>query len=161
MDHLVAAMAFQAAGADPTKVKYIPFDAGGKLNAAILAGEVDVGSTGFSEAVALAKAGEMRVIAVTSDKRVDALPEAMTLKEQGYDTSFVNWRGFFAAPGLPDDQAKAYRAALAKMYDTPEWEAVRARNGWVNIHNSGADFEAFLTDQEKVIKDLMTKLGFL
>ena len=55
MDHLVAAMAFQAAGEDPTKVKYIPYDAGGKLNAAILSGEVDVGSTGFSEAVELAK----------------------------------------------------------------------------------------------------------
>jgi putative tricarboxylic transport membrane protein len=161
MDHLVAAMAFQAAGADPTKVKYIPYDAGGKLNAAILSGEVDVGSTGFSEAVGLVKAGEMRIIAVTSDERVDALPEAPTLKEQGFDTSFVNWRGFFAAPGLSDDKANAYRAAIAKMYDTPEWEAVRARNGWVNIHNSGADFEAFLANQESVIKELMTKLGFL
>ena len=161
MDHLVAAMAFQAAGADPTKVKYIPYDAGGKLNAAILAGEVDVGSTGFSEAVTLAKAGEMRVIAVTSDKRVDALPGAMTLKEQGYDASFVNWRGFFAAPGLPAGKADAYRAAIKKMYGTSEWEAVRARNGWVNIHNPGAKFESFLANQEKVIKDLMVKLGFL
>ena len=161
MDHLVAAMAFEAAGADPPNVKYIPYDAGGKLNAAILSGEVAVGSTGFSEAVELAKAGEMRVIAVTADKRVDALPDAPTLKEQGYDASFVNWRGFFAAPGLPQDKANAYRAAIAKMYDTPEWEAVRARNGWVNIHNPGKDFEAFLADQEKVVKDLMTKLGFL
>ena len=161
MDHLVAAMAFEAAGADPTKVKYIPYDAGGKLNAAILSGEVDVGSTGFSEAVALVKAGEMRIIAITSDERVDALPEAQTLKEQGFDVSFVNWRGFFAAPGLPADKADAYRAAIAKMYDTPEWEAVRARNGWVNIYNPGAEFEAFLVNQEKVIKDLMIKLGFL
>ena len=47
MDHLVAAMAMEAAGADPTKVKYIPFDAGGKLNAAFLAGEVSAGSTRF------------------------------------------------------------------------------------------------------------------
>ncbi len=38
MDHLVAAMAFEAAGADPTKVKSIPYDAGGKLTAAILWG---------------------------------------------------------------------------------------------------------------------------
>ena len=55
MDHLVAALAFQAAGADPTKVKYIPYDAGGKLNAAILSGEVAAGSTGFSEAVGTGK----------------------------------------------------------------------------------------------------------
>ena len=65
------------------------------------------------------------------------------------------------APGLPADKAKAYRAVIKKMYDTSEWEAVRARNGWVNIHNPGAEFEAFLVDQEKVIKDLMVKLGFL
>ncbi len=161
MDHLVAAMAFQGAGADPTKVKYIPFDAGGKLNAAILSGEVDAGSTGFSEAIALAKSGEMRILAVTSDKRVPAFKDAPTLKEQGIDVTFVNWRGFFAAPGLPDAKANSYRSAIAKMYDTPEWEAVRARNGWVNIHNPGDKFTMFLENQETVIKDLMTKLGFL
>ncbi len=161
MDHLVAAMAFQSAGADPTKVKYIPYDAGGKLNAAILSGEVAAGSTGFSEAVALAKSGEMRILAVTSDQRVAAFKGAPTLKEQGYNATFVNWRGFFAAPGLPATKANAYRAAIAKMYKTPEWEAVRARNGWVNIHNPGNKFVSFLENQEKVIKNLMTKLGFL
>ncbi len=161
MDHLVAAMAFQAAGADPTKVKYIPYDAGGKLNAAILAGEVSAGSTGFSEAVELARAGEMRILAVTADERVPAFKDAPTLREQGVDASFVNWRGFFAAPGLPADKAEQYRKALAAMYDTPEWKAVRDRNGWVDIHNSGSDFTMFLEGQEKVIKDLMVKLGFL
>ena len=161
MDHLVAAMAFQAAGADPTAVKYVPYDAGGALNAAILSGEVQAGSTGFSEAVGLVQAGEMRVLGVTSTERVDALPDAPTLKEQGFDMSFVNWRGFFAAPGLPDDKANAYRDVISAMYATPEWEAVRARNGWVNIHNSGDDFMSFLVAQEKTIDDLMRKLGFL
>ena len=161
MDHLVPAMIFEAAGANPLDVKYIPYDTGGNLNAAILAGEVDVGSTGFSEAVALTKAGEMRILGVTSNERVDALPDAPTFVEQGVDATFVNWRGFFAAPGLPEEKADAYRAALAKMYDTSEWEEVRARNGWVNIHNSGDDFVTFLEKQEKVIKELMTKLGFL
>lgn len=161
MDHLVAAMAMQAAGADPTKVKYIPYDGGGKAMAALLSGEIKALSTGFSEAVAMAKAGEAKIIGVTSADRVDAFKDAPTLTEQGYDARFVNWRGFFAAPGLPNDKADAYRAAIAKMYDTPEWEAVRARNGWVNIHNPGDKFTAFLTEQEKVIKDLMTKLGFL
>ncbi len=161
MDHLVAAMAMQAAGADPTKVKYIPYDAGAKAMAALLAGEISALSTGFSEAVGMANAGEVKIIGVTSAERVDAFKDAPTLKEQGYDAEFVNWRGFFAAPGLPADKADAYRAAIAKMYDTPEWEAVRARNGWVNIHNPGDEFTAFLEGQETVIKDLMTKLGFL
>ncbi|MEL7347533.1 MAG: tripartite tricarboxylate transporter substrate binding protein, partial [Pseudomonadota bacterium] len=81
--------------------------------------------------------------------------------EQGIDTTFVNWRGFFAAPGLPEDQLTAYQAVLADMYETEAWEEVRARNGWVNIHNSGGDFRTFLEAQEKQIGDLMKKLGFL
>jgi len=161
MDHLVAAMVMQAAGEDPTDVKYIPYDAGGDAMAALLSGEINALSTGFSEAVALAEAGEVKILGVTSDARVDAYADAPTMKEQGIDTAFVNWRGFFAAPGLPADKLAAYQDALSKMYDTPEWEAVRARNGWVNIHNNGDDFRSFLEGQETAIGDLMRKLGFL
>ncbi len=161
MDHLVAAMVFQAAGADPIEMKYVPYDGGGATMAGLLSGEVQAVSTGFSEAVELAKAGEVRIIGVTADERVAAYDAAPTMVEQGLDTTFVNWRGFFAAPGLSDDKLAAYQDAIAKMYDTPEWEEVRARNGWVNIHNPGDDFRTFLEDQEQVIGDLMRKLGFL
>ncbi len=161
MDHLVAAMAMEAAGKDPLAVKYIPYDAGGKAMAALLSGEITALSTGFSEAVALAEAGEVKIIGVTSDERVPAYADAPTLKEQGIDTTFVNWRGFFGAPGLPEDKVAMYQNAIAKMYETEEWEEVRARNGWVNIHNSGEEFKTFLENQEKVIGDLMKKLGFL
>jgi putative tricarboxylic transport membrane protein len=161
MDHLVAAMVMEAAGKDALGVKYVAYDAGGKAMAALLSGEIKALSTGFSEAVALAQAGEVKILGVTSDARVDAFADAPTMKEQGIDTNFVNWRGFFAAPGLPADTLAAYQDAIAKMYDTPEWEAVRARNGWVNIHNPGDDFKSFLEAQEKVIGDLMKKLGFL
>ncbi|MFV2002144.1 MAG: Bug family tripartite tricarboxylate transporter substrate binding protein, partial [Paracoccaceae bacterium] len=161
MDHLVVAMVMQAAGEDPTEVKYIPYDPGGKGMAALLPGENKPLSTGFSEAVDLANAGEVKIIGVTSDERVDAFADAPTMKEQGIDINFVNWRGFFAAPGLPADKLAAYQEVLTKMYDTPEWEAVRARNGWVNIFNPGDDFRAFLENQEAVIGDLMKQLGFL
>jgi putative tricarboxylic transport membrane protein len=161
MDHLVAAMVMKAAGENPTEVKYIPYDAGGMAMAALLSGEIKALSTGFSEAIDLANAGEVKIIGVTADDRVPAYADAMTMKEQGIDASFVNWRGFFGAPGLPEERKAAYQAAIAKMYDTPEWEEVRARNGWVNIHNSGEDFEKFLEGQEEVIKSLMQELGFL
>jgi putative tricarboxylic transport membrane protein len=161
MDHLVAAMVMEAAGANPTKVKYIAYDAGGKAMAGLLSGEISALSTGFSEAVAMAKAGKVNIIGVTSNDRVGALKEAKTMKEQGINTYFVNWRGFFAAPGLPEDKLKAYQSVISKMYDTKEWEAVRSRNGWENIHNSGDKFLSFLEKQEKEMATLMKKLGFL
>ncbi|WP_390911162.1 tripartite tricarboxylate transporter substrate-binding protein [Pseudosulfitobacter sp. SM2401] len=161
MDHLVAAMVMEAAGKDALGVKYIPYDAGGKAMAALLSGEIAALSTGFSEAVDLANAGEVKIIGITAGDRVAAAPDAMTMQEQGIDTTFVNWRGFFGAPGLPADKVAMYQDAIAQMYDTPEWETVRSRNGWVNIHNPGDDFKAFLEDQEQTIGDLMKKLGFL
>jgi len=161
MDHLVAAMVMEAAGEDPTKVKYIAYDAGGKAMAALLSGEISALSTGFSEAIEMAKAGEVKILGVTADKPIASYPDIPTMKSQGIDVTFVNWRGFFAAPDLPADELIAYQTALSKMYDTPEWETVRARNGWVNIHNSGDDFHKFLEKQEKTIGDLMKKLGFL
>jgi len=161
MDHLVAAMTMEAAGKDALDVNYIPYDAGGKAMAALLSGEIAALSTGFSEAVDLANAGEVKIIGVTSPERVAAAPDAMTMIEQGINTEFVNWRGFFGAPGLSDAEANDYAQVLAQMYDTPEWEKVRARNGWTETFKPRAEFVTFLELQEQVVGDLMRELGFL
>ncbi|MGB0784754.1 MAG: tripartite tricarboxylate transporter substrate-binding protein [Alphaproteobacteria bacterium] len=153
MDHLIAAAVLNAAGADATQVAYLPYDAGGEAMAGLLSGEIEALSTGFGEAKALAEQGEVNILCVTS-------PAGAT-DYAACPAEFVNWRGFFASPTIPAETVDSYRAALAAMYDTPEWEAVRERNGWVNIFNEGDDFVSFLEDQEKVIGDLMTSLGFL
>ncbi len=159
-DHLVAAMVLDAGGFDATKMTYVPYGAGESM-AALLSGDISALATSFSEAVPLAEAGEVRIIGMTAPQRNTAFAAAPTLVEQGIDAQFVNWRGFFAAPGLPADKADAYRAIIRKMYDTPEWEAIRARNGWTDIHNSGADFVTFLNKQEQSLRTLMKKLGLL
>lgn len=161
MDHLVAALVMKQAGGDPTKVKYIPYDAGGKAMAGLLSGETQALSTGFSEAVDLADQGQVRILCVTAPERLADKPDVATCKELGSDAEFVNWRGFFGPPGLSADEKAAYIAAFEKMYGTPEWEVVRARNGWVNIYNPGDDFTAFLEAQEGQVGELMKELGFL
>ena len=161
MDHLVAAMVMQAAGEDPTAVNYIPYDAGGEAMAGLLSGEIDALSTGFSEAIALADQGEVRILGVTAAERVPAYDAAPTFKEQGIDTEFVNWRGFFGPPGMSDEDRQAYIEVFDALDDTEAWEEVRARNGWVNIWHPGDDFHQFLEAQEQEIGDLMRTLGFL
>ncbi len=162
MDHIVAALIMKGAGAKPTAVKYVPYDAGGKAMAGLLSGEIKALSTGFGEAIDMAKQDQVRILCVTSKARLDAAPDVATCAEAGAKgVEFVNWRGFFGAPGLPEAKKAAYVAALEKMYTTPEWETVRARNGWVNIFNPGDKFVAFLEGQEKEIGDLMRELGFL
>lgn len=161
MDHLVPAMALEAAGEDPLKLIYVPYDAGGKAMAGLLSGDTQVLSTGFGEALGLARQGEVRILAVTSDERLAQAPDVPTLKELGYDVSFANWRGFFGAPGLPAQKADGYRAMLAKMYKTSDWETIRNNRGWQDLYKPGDGFVKFLEKQEKDLGGMMKKLGFL
>ena len=161
MDHLVAAIVMRGAGEDPTAFNYIGYDAGGEAMAGLLSGEIDALSTGFSEAIALADQGQIRILGVTAPERVASYDAAPTFAEQGIDADFVNWRGFFGAPGMSQDMVAQYQATLEAMYDTPEWEAMRASMGLVNIYLPGPEFEEFLINQEQQIGDLMRELGFL
>ena len=161
MDHLVAAIVMQAAGEDPTAFNYIGYDAGGEAMAGLLSGEIDALSTGFSEAIALADQGVVRILGVTAPERVPASADTPTFAEQGIDAQFVNWRGLFAAPGMDGAKVQAYQDLLAAMMETPEWETVRASMGLVNIYRPGAEFTQFLEAQEQQIGDLMRELGFL
>jgi len=161
MDHLVPAMIIKAAGGDPLKLVYIPYDAGGKAMAGLLSGDTQVLSTGFGEAIGLAKQGEVRILAITSDKRLAQAPNVPTVKESGYDMTFANWRGFFGAPGLPEAKAQAYRDVLKKMYATPQWEEIRTKRGWQNLYKPGPEFVAFLEKMEKNLGGMMRQLGFI
>ena len=161
MDGLVAALAFKAAGADPKTVRYIPYDGGGKALAGLLSGETEILSTGLGEALEQHKSGQIRILAITAEQRSAAIPDVPTLRELGYDATFVNWRGFFGPPELSDAQISTYVGVLKKMYETLAWEKVRARNGWEDLFKPGKEFSTFLERQEKVIGELMGELGFL
>lgn len=161
MDHLVPALAFQAAGHNPLDVAYVAYDAGGDALTGLLSGETDMLSTGLGEVLAQHEAGTLRILAITAEERIDDAPDIPTLVELGYDATFANWRGFFGAPGLPEERADAYAAMLGEMYDTPEWEEVRSRNGWQNLYIPRAAFVEFLTDQEAEMEDMLRQLGVI
>jgi len=161
LDHLVPAAAIKAEGLDPKKLRYIPYDAGGKAMAGLLSGEAQLLSTGLGEALEMSKAGQVRILAITAPERLKDAPDVPTLVEMGNPTVFANWRGFFGAPGLSKAESQAYADVLGKMYKTSEWETVRARNGWVNVYKPGDEFFGFLEQQEEQVGNLMRELGFL
>lgn len=158
MDHIVAAQIFKAAGGNPTNVRYVPYDAGGKALAGLLTGEVDVLSTGLGEVLEKHKKGELKIIGITSDEDIDGIPSFKTL---GVDTYFANWRGFFGAPNLSEEKINDFAKVFADMYKTQEWEEVRARNGWGNLFKPTSTFKTFLEKQETEISSLMKEMGFL
>jgi putative tricarboxylic transport membrane protein len=161
MDHIVAALAFKKSGVDPKKLKYIPYNAGGHAMVGLLSGETQVLSTGLSEAIALADQGEVRILAITSAKRLARFPDAPTLTEQGVPAVFANWRGFFAAPGTTREQVGRFHGAFSSMYATDAWRTIRDNRGWTDFFVSGDEFLAFLVQQEQEMAELLRELGLL
>jgi len=159
MDHLIGALAFQEAGANPNDVIYVPYDAGGKALAGLLSGETQILSTGLGEV--MGARDQVRIIGITAPSRVADAPEVPTLKEQGYDVQFVNWRGFFGPPGMSSSMKNEIAKMLGDVQKTPEWEVVRKRNAWVNIYNPGDKFVSFLEKQTVEMTALMKKLGVI
>ena len=159
MDHLIGALAFQEAGADPNNVIYVPYDAGGKALAGLLSGETQILSTGLGEV--MGARDQVNIIGITAPERVGDAPDVPTLKEQGFDVQFVNWRGFFGPPGMSGSMRNEIAKMLGEVQKTPEWEAVRKRNAWVNIYNPGGKFVSFLEQQTVEMTALMKKLGVI
>ena len=159
MDHLIGALAFKKAGADANKVVYVPYDAGGKALAGLLSGETQILSTGLGEV--MGARDQVRIIGITAPNRVGDAPEVPTLKEQGFDVQFVNWRGFFAPKSMSGGDVKKIAKMLGDVQKTPEWETVRKRNAWVNIYNPGSKFDKFLKKQTKEMTNLMKELGVI
>ena len=127
--------------------------------AGLLSGEGQILSTGFSEA--LGAGDQVRILGITANERSADAPDVPTLKEQGFDAYFVNWRGFFGPPGMDAGARNEIAKMLGDMQSTPEWEVVRKRNAYVNIYNPGDDFISFLETQTKEMTDLMKQLGVI
>lgn len=161
MDHLIALLPLHKSGVDITKVKYLPFDGGGKAVVALLGGEAEVLSTDASGASEMAKAGKIRVLAITAPARLKAAPldTVPTFKESGVDAEFVIWRGVFGPKDMSPMAYKYWQTALKDLSAKPEWQAELQAQGWTGDYKDGEQFKAFLGQQEATIKELLTTLG--
>lgn len=160
VDHIAAALMTKAAGVDPTRINYIPFSGGGEALAAILGGRVTVGVSGYGEFEGQIKAGKLRAIAVTSEKRLAGI-DVPTLKEQGTDLAILNWRSVVAPPGLNDGQRKTLLDAMDKMAKSKEWAEILKARGWDDAYLAGDAFAAFLKEENARVTDVLKSVGLV
>jgi len=159
VDHILVALIAKDAGVDVTKVNYIPFAGGGEANAAILGGHVTAGVGGYAEMAAQIKSGRMRVLGISSDKRLPDVPAVPTLKEQGVNVEIFNWRGVFGGPGLSEAQRQALTKTVADAVKSPAWREALKRNDWSNVFLSGNEFKAYVDSEQKRIGAVLKEIG--
>ena len=158
-DHLLPMQLAQAVGIDPKTVSFVSYDGGGELLPALLGNKIAFGASGFGEFLDQVEAGDVRVLAVTSAERVDALKDVPTLKEKGIDLEFTNWRGVVAPPGLSAEDKQVWIDAFTKMHESAAWKAELEKRGWVDAFETGDEFGTFLKEQDTQVATLLQTLG--
>jgi putative tricarboxylic transport membrane protein len=154
-DHLLPMQLAQAVGIDPKAVSFVSYDGGGELLPALLGSKIAFGASGFGEFLDQVEAGDVRVLAVTSAERVDALKDVPTLKESGIDLEFTNWRGVVAPPGISEEDKAVWIDAFTKMHASAGWKAELEKRGWVDAFATGEEFGTFLKAQDtEILKTL-------
>jgi putative tricarboxylic transport membrane protein len=160
-DHILAALIVKASGADAAKVNYIAFSGGGESLAAILGGKVTAGISGYGEYEGQIKAGKLRAIAVSSEKRLPNAPDVATLKEQGMDVTLTNWRSVVAAPGISDADKKKLSDAVDKLVKSDAWKEVLKQKGWDDAYMPADAFAAFLKQENARVGEVMKAIGLV
>ena len=103
------------------KLTAVPYKGGGQAVVDLMSGQVPVAVLGAAPLVPQAKAGRIKLLAVTSKARAKALPDVPTLAEIGYrDMDIDQWFGAMAPAALPAQIANRFAAAYNKALSDPK-----------------------------------------
>jgi tripartite-type tricarboxylate transporter receptor subunit TctC len=127
--HLAAEMFNSMTGA---KLVHVPFKGNAEVLNALLGGHVKVHFALSASTLQHVRSGAVRVLAVTTEKRMESLPDVPTIAELGYPSYEISsWQGLYAPAGTPKEIVARINVETTRMLAAPE---VRAR-----ITNEGAD----------------------
>ncbi|MBC7781226.1 MAG: tripartite tricarboxylate transporter substrate binding protein [Proteobacteria bacterium] len=139
------------------KIGHVPFKGGPQGVQAVLAGEVAMMFPNIPNAIGLAKAGKVRMLAVTTPKRLSWWPELPTIDEsgvKGYEV--IAWFGVFAPAGTPEAIVERLNAEANKAIALPAVREALVAQGYEVIGGSSREFAGFVRNEldkwTKVVK---------
>lgn len=157
-DHLAPMLMAKAVGIAPSTVRYVQFDGGGALLAAILSKRVAFAVSSLGEYAEQIDSGQLRVLAVTSRARAERV-DAPTLQEAGVDVVFANWRGLIAPPGLSAQDEQRLRDVIAQLHASASWREAIAGHRWTDTYLEGAAFGTFMREEDTRVTQILDELG--
>src|SRR5438105_8327266 len=158
--HLAAVDFAMRTGIDWT---YIPYKGGAQAIADVAGGQADVTLNGMLATYPLVQGGRLKLLAVSSARRMSAIPDVPTIAESGvpgFETG--SWQGIVAPAGTPSDVIAKLNSTVITILSSAEMRANLARQGAEVRTNSPEDFANFIRAEKakwaKVVKDANVKI---
>lgn len=158
--HTAAAVTWKAMGVDVRKGRFVPYKSAPDAVVAMLAGEIDMVSGTAVNFPPFIAAGRVRALGVISPQRLSGpLAHVPTLKEQGIDALFTNWRGVIGGKNMTREQIAFWELALLRVHESEAWKKDLERNFWRPHFMAGPKLREFLAAEAVRFRVLMTELG--
>lgn len=141
------------------KFKFVTFKAGSEAVLSVLGGHVPFSTENVSEAWAHIEAKKMRVLAVTTAKRMPALPDVPTLTELGYNVQIGTGRGFGMPAGVAKEAVAVMEAVLEKVHKSALWKDYSQKNMYEDSWMGSAAFTKYLAEQRALHKEFIDSIG--
>jgi putative tricarboxylic transport membrane protein len=138
-----------------TKYSFISFTGTNEVTAALLGKHADVGFMEPGAAKPQVDAGKLRVLAVSGDQRVGALPNSPTFKEQGYNVIIYSHRGFVASGKISDDAKNVYSGVFAKLTQSSQWKEYMTKSGSEGSFLPADEYRNFFVEESAKWQKLM------
>ena len=144
-NHLAGALFADAAG---IQVTHVPYKGTGPALADVLSGVITMNFSSLPPAVPQIKAGNLKALAVTGNRRITSLPDVPTLKEQGIDAVINGWHGLFAPANTPGALLDRIERDAKQAMKAPKWAEVLAKDG-VELppERTRAEFARYVADE--------------
>ncbi len=149
----------QRAGLEPSAMPWVPSQGAAPAFQELLAGGVDVVTAALAEAAALREAGQIKVLGVMAEERLDAFPSVPTLMEQDIDWSLGGWVGVGAPAGLPDSVRTALDDAIGEAVQDSQYVASLERAGYNLQYLPADEFEELMARQDSLNGRLLESAG--
>jgi tripartite-type tricarboxylate transporter receptor subunit TctC len=131
-----------------TNIVHVPYKGTAPSVTDLIAGQVNLTMTGAPAVMGHVQSGKLRALAVTSAKRVDALPQIPTVAESGvpgFDAT--QWYGVVVPAGTPRDIVMKLNAEVRTIMQTKEMHDRLATDGATAATNSPEEFAAFIKSE--------------
>jgi tripartite-type tricarboxylate transporter receptor subunit TctC len=144
-DHLTAALFWQKTG---TTGIHIPYKGGSAAHTDIIGGSADLSFQNLGSIANHVRAGRMKLLAVTADRRDPAFPAVPTMTEAGVPGLEVfSWQAFVAPKGLPKEVTDRLQPALVAAIRDPAVARKFSDIGFEVVGNTSAEFAKFLNEE--------------
>jgi tripartite-type tricarboxylate transporter receptor subunit TctC len=129
-------------------ITHIPYKGAGPASVAVVSGETPVACTAAFGVYQFSKQGKVKILAISSEKRLASLPDVPTFAELGYpQINDYTWTTIFAPSGTPAPIVEKLNAAMNQVLESAEFREKFDKAGLIPVGGSTSQAASYITSE--------------